>query len=64
MHSEVTLVLSVMYLLIRITMEKDPEGYSNYRKMLQKSSNVLFIDNVGCNKLFGEFLQLLSMEMG
>ncbi len=52
-YSEVALVLSVIYLLIRITMQEDPDGYENYRKVLQKSSNVLFVDNVGCNKLFG-----------
>ena len=63
-YSEIALVLSVIYLLIRITMEEDPDGYDNYRKVLHKSSNALFVDNVGCNKLFGEFLQCLSMEMG
>lgn len=45
-------------------MEEDPDGYENYRKILQKSSNALFVDNVGCNKLFGEYLQSISMEMG
>ena len=34
-------------------MEEDPDGYDNYRKVLNKSSNALFVDNVGCNKLFG-----------
>ena len=42
-------------------MEEDPDGYDKYRKVLQKSSNALFVDNVGCNKLFGEYLQCLSM---
>ena len=32
------------------------EGFLTYRKLLKKSSNSLFVDRVGSNKIFGEFL--------
>lgn len=53
-YSEIVLVLSVMYLLIRILMEGDMrEGCDSYKKVLKKSSNSLFIDKAGSNQLFG-----------
>lgn len=46
-----------MYMLVRINMESGNESaYEAYKMALTKSSNVLFIDRVGCNVLFGTFL--------
>lgn len=58
------IVTSTMYLLIRINMEGEEEGFENYRKNLQKSSNVLFVDRAGVNEVFGEFISKIEMEMG
>lgn len=51
--SLVVLVMSAMYLLVRINMEGGDEGYDYYRVNLQKSSNILFVDRKGVNQVFG-----------
>ena len=63
-YNLVTIVLSAMYLLVRINMEGDDEGFEYYRVNLQKSSNVLFVDMAGVNVIFGEFLGKIGVEMG
>ena len=51
------LVLSIMYLLIRIRiefpLEKEDKGFEHYKANLGKSTNIIFIDKMGTNELFG-----------
>ena len=67
-YPKVILILSVMYLLIRIRMEygleKEEKGFDHYRINLAKSTNVIFVDKMGINQLFGEFLSVLKLDMG
>lgn len=62
------LVLSIMYLLIRIKIEfaadKEEKGFEHYKSNLSKSTNIIFIDKMGTNELFGEFLGLFHLDMG
>ena len=62
--NQAVVVMSTMYLLVRINMEGDEEGFEHYRKNLQKSSNALFVDRAGVNEVFGDFLSKIQMEMG
>ena len=63
-YNQAVIVMSTMYLLIRINIEGDEEGFENYRKNLQKSSNALFVDRAGVNEVFGDFLTKIELEMG
>ena len=62
------LILSVMYLLVRIRieypMEKEEKGFEHYRVNLGKSTNLIFVDKMGSNELFGSFLATLKLDMG
>ena len=50
-----TLVLAIMYLIIRIKLEEQKECenikavYEKYRQNLLKSTNIIFYDNIGIN---------------
>lgn len=67
-YPKVILVLSVMYLLVRIRIEypteKEEKGFDHYRINLGKSTNIIFVDKMGTNELFGEFLAMLKLDMG
>lgn len=67
-YPKVILVLSVMYLLVRIRIEysfdKEEKGFEHYRANLGKSTNLIFVDKMGTNELFGEFLAMLKLDMG
>ena len=62
-YSMPTLILAVMYLLIRLKMEGDKDGMMIYRNKLEKSSNFLFVDKAGVNQIFSEFLAKLGVDM-
>lgn len=61
-YSTPLLVLSTMYLILRMRLEEQKQGqyqqdiYSKYMSSLSKSTNLIFYDNVGINQLFGDFL--------
>ena len=67
-YPKVILVLSVMYLLVRIRIEypldREDKGFDHYRVNLGKSTNLIFVDKLGSNELFGEFLGMLKLDMG
>ena len=52
-YPKVILILSVMYLLIRIRIEypadKEDKGFEHYRVNLGKSTNLIFVDKMGSN---------------
>ena len=62
------LVLSIMYLLVRICVEypidRIEKGFQHYRSNLGKSTNVIFVDRLGTNQIFGEFLGMFELDMG
>ncbi len=68
-YSKVSLVLSCMYLLARLSLQEKKEGTSwedlcrHYRTTLSKTNNLIFCDGVGINQIFGDFLSLLDMNM-
>ena len=57
-----------MYLLIRIRIEqgfeKEEKGFDHFRSNLGKSTNLIFVDKLGTNELFGEFLSMINLDMG
>ena len=67
-YPKVILILSIMYLLMRIRIEYSPEkeekGFDHYRANLGKSTNLIFVDKMGSNELFGDFLAILKLDMG
>lgn len=47
------IVLSAMYLLVRINMENEKDGFKYYIESLKRSSNTLFVDRTGVNIIYG-----------
>jgi hypothetical protein len=68
-YSKPLLVLSAMYLIVRMRMEEQKEGqserriYAKYAESLGKSTNLIFYDGVGVNEMFGDFLEDLEMNI-
>ena len=67
-YSRVLIVLSFMYIITRVSLEfgdsREEKGFDTYKINLAQSSNILFIDKLGVNELFGKFLSLYNMDMG
>lgn len=67
-YSRVLIILSFMYIITRIFLEfgenREEKGFQSYKLNLGKSSNAIFVDKLGVNELFGQFLSLLNLEMG
>lgn len=68
-YAKPTLVLSAMYLVVRMRLEEQKEKvsereiYSRYAANLSKSTNLIFYDKVGVNELFGDYLGDFDMNM-
>lgn len=68
-YSVPNLVLSAMYLIIRMQLEEqkdklsDKKIYAKFSEQLGKSSNLIFYDSIGVNELFGDFLESLEMNI-
>lgn len=61
-YSVPCLVLSAMYLIIRMQLQEQKDKhsekkiYAKFSEQLSKSSNLIFYDSIGVNELFGDFL--------
>ena len=63
------IVLSSMYLIVRMCLQQQKEGqserriYGKFIENLGRSTNMIFYDKVGVNELFGYFLEEFQMNL-
>ena len=61
-------VLSVMYILVRIRadfpLDKEEKGFEIFKSNLTKSTNIIFVDQMNTNHLFGCFLSFFKLDLG
>lgn len=67
--SKAYIVLSAMYLIVRMQLEEQKERqgerkiYARFIENLSRSTNLIFYDKVGVNELFGFYLEELDMNI-
>lgn len=60
-YPSIYIVLSAIYLLVRITKENVENGYEFYRESLANSTNILFVDKTGINQIYWLFLDKIKI---
>ena len=60
-YPSIYIVLSAIYLLVRIAKENVENGYEFYRESLANSTNILFVDKTGINQIYWLFLDKIKI---
>ena len=60
-------VLTIIYLLVRVELESVSKntkvGLNSIRESLRQSTNILYVDSVGVNLIFTNFLEEIGFKM-